>query len=250
MRNDTTFRKRAVCDCLTLRGQPKTCGKPQTSEYVLMTASGQKHPLEVRVRCFRFAPLGGPHLKLVPTASRATSGRDVGLYSSVEAMTLVLAMIDDLAFARIVHLLAIVHWIGGMAAVTTIVLPGASRFGDAEDALGAFQGFERRFAQQVRISVMLTGISGIYMLWRLAAWERLTWISFWWLDLMVAFWILFALVLFLIEPLWMDKILRFHVLRDKNRTFALMRKLHWVALGLASLTIAAGTLGAHGYLPP
>jgi uncharacterized membrane protein len=28
-------------------------------------------------------------------------------------------MIDDLAAARAIHVLAVVHWIGGMAAVTT-----------------------------------------------------------------------------------------------------------------------------------
>jgi uncharacterized membrane protein len=83
-------------------------------------------------------------------------------------------MIDDLGVARAVHLLAIVHWIGGMAVVTTIVLPHAKSFpdADADAALGAFEAFERRFAQQVRISILLTGMSGIYMIWRLAAWER------------------------------------------------------------------------------
>jgi uncharacterized membrane protein len=120
---------------------------------------------------------------------------------------------------------------------------------NAGAALGAFEAFERRFAQQVRISILLTGISGIYMMWRLAAWERFKSPSFWWLDLMVAFWVLFALMLFVIEPLWADRLLRFYVLRDKNRAFSVMTKLHWLALAAATLTIAAGTLGAHGYLP-
>jgi uncharacterized membrane protein len=70
-------------------------------------------------------------------------------------------MIVDLGVARAVHLLAIVHWIGGMAVVTTIVLPHARSFPDAHAALGAFEAFERRFAQQVRISILLAGISGI-----------------------------------------------------------------------------------------
>ena len=72
----------------------------------------------------------------------------------------VLAMIDDLGIARAVHLLAIVYWIGGMAVVATIVLPHARSFPDADAALGAFEAFERRFAQQVRISILLTGMSG------------------------------------------------------------------------------------------
>ena len=156
-------------------------------------------------------------------------------------------MIDDLGFARAVHLLAIVHWIGGLAVVTTIILPHARSFPDAGDALRAFEAFERRFAQQVRISILLTGISGIYMLWKLAAWDRFKSLSFWWLDIMVALWILFALMLFVLEPLRTDRLLRFYLLRDKDRAFSVMTRLHWLALGAATLTIAAGSLGAHGY---
>jgi hypothetical protein len=69
------------------------------------------------------------------------------------------------------------------------------------------------------------------MMWRLAAWERFKSPSFWWLDLMVAFWVLFALMLFVVEPLWTDRLLRLYMLRDKNRVFSVMTKLHWLALG-------------------
>jgi uncharacterized membrane protein len=63
--------------------------------------------------------------------------------------------IDDFALARAVHVLALVHWVGGVAAVTTIVLPRARRLPDAKDAVAAFETFERRFAQQVRVSILL-----------------------------------------------------------------------------------------------
>jgi uncharacterized membrane protein len=65
--------------------------------------------------------------------------------------------IDDFALARAIHVLALIHWIGGMAAVTTIVLPRARRLPDAKDAVAAFETFERRFAQQVRVSILLVG---------------------------------------------------------------------------------------------
>ena len=91
-------------------------------------------------------------------------------------------MIDDLAAARAIHVLAVVHWIGGMAAVTTIVLPYARHLPDANAAMSSFETFERRFARQARVSVLLTGISGLYMLWRLAAWERFESPSSWLLD--------------------------------------------------------------------
>ena len=158
-------------------------------------------------------------------------------------------MIDDLAIARAVHVLGVVHWIGGMAAVTTIVLPHAQLMSDAKAAIAAFEAFERRFARQARISVALTGISGIYMLWRLDAWDRFELPSFWWLHLMVALWILFALMLFVFEPLGIDRLFRTSALREKDHAFALASRLHWAALVIAILTIGAGVLGAHGYLP-
>ena len=37
---------------------------------------------------------------------------------------------DDIALARAIHVLALVHWIGGVAAVTTIILPRARAFAD------------------------------------------------------------------------------------------------------------------------
>jgi uncharacterized membrane protein len=75
---------------------------------------------------------------------------------------------DDFALARAVHVLALVHWIGGVAAVTTIVLPRARALPNAKDAVAAFEAFERRFAQQVRVSILLVGLSGGYMLMKLS----------------------------------------------------------------------------------
>ena len=158
-------------------------------------------------------------------------------------------MIDDLALARAIHVLAVVHWIGGMAAVTTIVLPHARRLPDANAAIASFETFERPFARQARVSVTLTGLSGFYMLWRLAAWERFQAPAFWWLHLMLALWILFVLMLFVLEPLGIDRLFRSYARREQERAFALAARLHWVALLIATLTIGAGVLGAHGYLP-
>ena len=157
-------------------------------------------------------------------------------------------MIDDLALARAIHVLAVVHWIGGIAIATTIVLPQSRLLTDANAAIASFESFERPFARQARVSVTLAGISGFYMLWRLAAWERFEAPAFWWLHLMVALWILFVLMLFVLEPLGIDRLFRSYALRQQERAFALATRLHWAALLIATFTIGAGVLGAHGYL--
>jgi hypothetical protein len=56
-------------------------------------------------------------------------------------------------------------------------------------------------------------------------------------------------MLFVLEPLGLDRVFRSYALREKDHAFALATRLHWAALIIAILTIAAGVLGAHGYLP-
>jgi uncharacterized membrane protein len=158
-------------------------------------------------------------------------------------------MIDDLALARAIHVLALVHWIGGLAVVTTIVLPHARGLSDAKDAVAAFEGFEHRFAFQARISILLAGLSGAFMLTKLDAWDRFQYVSFWWLDLMVAVWMLFALMVYVLEPLVIHRLFHEFALRNKDRAFAMAIGLHAVALIISAFAVGAGVLGAHGELP-
>jgi uncharacterized membrane protein len=158
-------------------------------------------------------------------------------------------LIDDLSLARAIHVLSVVHWIGGVAVVTTIVLPNARKIPDAAVAVAAFEAFESRFARQARVSVLLAGLSGAYMLMKLDAWNRFEYASFWWLHLMVAVWVLFALMIYLLEPLAIHRLFHAYALRDKDRAFALAIRLHAVALAVSVLAIGAGVLGAHGGLP-
>lgn len=158
-------------------------------------------------------------------------------------------MLDDLALARAIHVLALVHWIGGVAIVTTIVLPQARALPDAKLAIEAFEAFERRFASQVRVSILLVGLSGLYMMVKLDAWDRFRYTAFWWLDLMVAVWTAFAVAVYVLEPLVLHRRFREFALRDKDRAFAAAIRLHVIVLTISAVAIAAGVLGAHGGLP-
>ena len=157
-------------------------------------------------------------------------------------------MIDDLALARAIHILALVHWIGGVAVVTTIVLPRARELPDARDAVAAFEAFEQRFAQQARFSILLAGLSGVYMLMKTDAWYRFQYASFWWMHLMVAVWVLFALMIYIVEPIVIHKLFHQFALRQKDRAFALATIFHVIALLVSATAIVAGVLGAHGAL--
>lgn len=157
--------------------------------------------------------------------------------------------IDDFAIARALHVLALVHWIGGVTMVTTIVLPRARAMADARAALVAFEAFEGRFAVQARFSILLAGLSGFYLLYKMHAWARLLDPASWWLVLMLAVWAVFALMVFVLEPLVVHRLFHDYALRDKERAFALAIWLHALVLAVSGVAIAAGVLGAHGALP-
>lgn len=158
-------------------------------------------------------------------------------------------MINDFAIARALHVLALVHWIGGVALVTTIVLPRARALANAHDALAAFKAFEGPFAAQARVSILLVGLSGFYMLIKLQAWTLLLDPAFWWLALMVVVWTAFALIVFVLEPLVVNRLFHDYALRNKDRAFSLAIQLHAAALTISCVAIMAGVLGSQGALP-
>jgi uncharacterized membrane protein len=156
--------------------------------------------------------------------------------------------IDDVALARAIHVLALVHWFGGVFAVTTIVLPRARQLPDANDAVAAFEAFEQRFARQARISILLVGLSGLYMLTKMNAWDRFQYLSFWWMHLMVGVWMIFAFMIYVLEPILIHREFHRFARHEKDRAFALAIRLHAVALAVSTTAILAGIIGAHGGL--
>jgi uncharacterized membrane protein len=155
---------------------------------------------------------------------------------------------DDLTIARAIHVLAVVHWIGGVAMVTAVILPAVRRMAEPARRLALFEAVEGRFARQARVSVTLAGLSGFYMTWRLAAWDRFADPRFWWMDAMVLLWAFFTVMLFIAEPLFVHDRLRRRAERDPDGALRGMQRMHWVMLILSAVTIAGAVLGAHGML--
>ena len=94
----------------------------------------------------------------------------------------------DIGIAIGLHLLGVVWWIGGVTFVTLVFLPLA-RAGKLGDTQTVFQLIEGRFAPQVKTAVIIVGVSGLYMLYRLDAWSWFADPHKWWLTAMVLYWI-------------------------------------------------------------
>jgi uncharacterized membrane protein len=145
--------------------------------------------------------------------------------------------------ARAIHVVAIVVWIGGVWLVTTVLLPGMRRK-PPEEWQREFEAIEQRFAPQVRVAVVLVLLSGLYMLYQYDLWQRFADARYWWMQLMAWVWVLFALILFVIEPL----VLRRVVQRGTAPVATLTRMiwLHRIVLVLALAAVLAAVGGAHG----
>ena len=75
-----------------------------------------------------------------------------------------MSLAASLVAARVLHVLGVVIWIGGVAFVTTIVLPTVRRLPSAHEQIERFESIEGPFAPQARIATLVTGLSGFYML--------------------------------------------------------------------------------------
>ena len=151
---------------------------------------------------------------------------------------------DDVTLARALHVIAIVHWIGGVSFVTLVILPLARAAGSEGVAL--FERIEHRFATQVRLSIPLAGLTGFWMTWRLDLWDRFADPAFWWMTAMVALWVLFMTVVFMVEPLLGHRIVR-AAGRAPEAVLSRALRLHLVLLLVSALTVLGATAGAHGY---
>jgi uncharacterized membrane protein len=152
----------------------------------------------------------------------------------------------DFGIARALHLVAVVLWIGGVGMVTTVLLPGIRRSHSPSERFGAFHSLEARFAGQSRWTTGLAGLSGFYMVWRIDAWDRFSSAAFWWMHAMVLTWLVFTLMLFIAEPLFLHRWLERRAATDAEATFRLVERLHRVLLTLGLVTIAGAAAGVAG----
>lgn len=155
---------------------------------------------------------------------------------------------NDLALARLLHVLGVVLWIGGVAMVTTVLLPAVRAFRSPQERVALFESIEHRFAWQARLTTLLTGLTGFYLIERLDAWSRFAVAGFWWMHAMVVVWALFTLMLFVLEPLVLRRLFHRFGTTHPERTFALIQRMHWVLLVLSLVTVAGAVAGSHGWL--
>ena len=153
---------------------------------------------------------------------------------------------DAVVIARAFHVLAVVIWIGGVAMVTMAVLPAVRRGNFGPNQLEVFEAIERRFAWTARIATLIVALTGFYMTDRLALWDRFRSAEFWWMHVMVGVWLLFTVILFVAEPLVLDRWFHQRATTAPDAAFAWLHHAHWLLLVISLITILAAVAGSQG----
>lgn len=154
---------------------------------------------------------------------------------------------NHFVLARALHVFGVVLWIGGVAFVTTVLIPSLKQIADADNKLELFEQLEGKFGFQARITTLITGLSGFYMLDFLNAWDRYQHLQFWWVHLMTFIWIVFTVVLFVLEPLVLHRWFREQATKDSETAFAWLHRMHKVLLTLSLIAVLGAVAGSHGF---
>ena len=155
---------------------------------------------------------------------------------------------DAAIVARALHILGVVLWIGGVAFVTTVLLPSVRRLKSPAERVAFFEAIEGRFAWQARVTTLLVGATGFHLVQAWNLWDRFASASYWWMHAMVAVWAIFTVMLFVAEPLFLHRWFRERAQRDPEGTFHRIERLHWVLLTISLVTVVGAVAGAHGWM--
>lgn len=151
---------------------------------------------------------------------------------------------DDFTIARVIHVVSVLLWIGGVGFVTLVVIPYIRQGYAPDERLAAFHRVEGRFAPQARIWVLLAGLSGFWMTWRGQMWDRFSDPTDWWMWAMLGVWLVFALMLFVIEPLFLHR--RMRASCDPEADFRRLDRVHRLLLTASLVAVAGAVGGSHG----
>ncbi|MCE7901860.1 MAG: hypothetical protein DYH20_04180 [Gammaproteobacteria bacterium PRO9] len=153
---------------------------------------------------------------------------------------------DGAIIARILHVIGVVLWIGGVGFVTTVLLPGIRRFKAADERVAFFEAVEQRFAWQSRATTLLVGGSGLYLVVTWNLWNRFLSGAFWWMHAMVLVWLFFTIMLFIAEPLFLHRKLLEEAKRQPEATFRRIERMHWILLTISLIAVFGAVAGSHG----
>lgn len=155
--------------------------------------------------------------------------------------------INYFILARALHVVGVVFWIGGVAFVTTVLIPSLKKIPDEKNRLDLFEKLEGRFSFQAKVTTIVTGVTGVYMLYFLNAWDRYSQFQYWWIHLMTIIWLIFTIILFILEPLFLHNWFKERAKKDSKNAFTWLHRMHITLLILSILAVLCAMAASHGF---
>ncbi len=150
-----------------------------------------------------------------------------------------------LAILLIIHVIAVIIWIGGVTFVTTVIFPMMYMTeGSIEKAL-LFQRVEHRFAGMVKWLIVIVGVTGFWLLYAQYGFAILAERKGLGILIMLFAWTLYATVL-LSERKIFSKIFADPEKTDMDRALRLINAMHWALLIVSYAAVAGGVWFGHG----
>ena len=153
----------------------------------------------------------------------------------------------SLIIARVLHVVGVILWIGGVAFVTTVLIPALRQLPSKQQRMDLFESLEGRFGTQAKLVTLITGLSGFYMLDTMDAWNRYQQEGFWWIHMMTLIWAIFTLVLFVLEPLVLHRWFHQQAQLNSQRSFRLLHRMHYALLFISLVAVAGAIAGVRGW---
>ena len=119
---------------------------------------------------------------------------------------------------------------------------------DPQERVSFFEHIEKRFAWQARVTTLLVGASGFYITAVWDVWGRFGSATYWLMHAMVFVWMVFTLMLFVAEPLFLHRWFLIKATEKPESTFRLIERLHWILLAISTLAILGAVAGSHGWV--
>jgi len=151
---------------------------------------------------------------------------------------------QNFVIARVLHVIAVVLWIEGVAFVTTVLILTIRKSQAPEERLKTFELLESKFSFQSKLITLLAGISGFYKLLVMGGWLTMSW----WKYLVIFVWLVFTFVLFVLDPLFLHKWFHLKAQVNPEKSFFMLQVMHIVLMLISLLAIFCGIAGAHGLL--
>lgn len=144
----------------------------------------------------------------------------------------------------VLHVFAVIVWIGGVTFVTTVVFPMMYKTeGSLEKAL-LFQRIEHRFVKMVRWLIAIVGLTGVHLLQAkhgFGALLRLDGLPY---VIMLFAWAVY-LGVFLSERKLFARLFADPQKFDVDKALRMINVMHWVLLSLSYAAVAAGVWAGH-----